>query len=180
VSVEKQEPKDEKKDQKQSIEFGEYDAEFTRQLQLKTKSRSLLGTTYEKAKKIIKEKNIRGKEEYKLLCDIDSRLPLEPDTEYKGQFRNWIDYLGIPRDRYTLKVCREKIQEYTLQHPDIKNYLELDRYCKMLCDLDPRFPPIGLWVDYYCIDNIKDLSDIIKPVRGIKKLTCSIFSGEKK
>jgi len=142
--------------------IGEYDEELTKRLKLKTVNRIALGITYEKAKKIIIEKNIKNicKEEYYKLCEKDNRLSTEPDIIFKGQFKGWIDYLGIPKNYYNLDTCIIKVNEYLSKYPEIKiDILDLSLICKRLCELDNQFPPNGLWVEYY---NVKDLRDIIR------------------
>jgi superfamily II DNA or RNA helicase len=141
-------------------EFGKYDEELTKQLRLKTIRRSIFGITYEKAKKIIASKNIKNisKEEYNKLCDIDNRLSTEPEIIYKGQFTNWIEYLGIERVYYDLETCKNKINQYLSQYPEIKTLLEISSINNELCKLDPLFPPCDLWVEYY---KVKDLRDVI-------------------
>ena len=150
-------------------EFGKYDEELTKQLTLKTIKRSLFGVSYEKAKKIIAAKNIKNisKEEYYKLCDIDNRLSTEPEIIYKGQFTNWIEYLGIERVYYDLETCKNKISQYLSQYPEIKTLLEISSINNELCKLDHLFPPCGLWVEYY---NVKDLRDIIIFTNTKKKI----------
>jgi predicted helicase len=128
-------------------EFGKYNEELTRQLTLKTIKRSLFGITYEKAKKIIATKNIKNisKEEYYKLCNIDNRLSTEPEIIYKGQFTNWIEYLGIERVYYDLETCKNKISQYLSQYPEIKTLLEISSINNELCKLDTLFPPCGVW-----------------------------------
>jgi len=137
----------------------DYDDELTKQLRLKTINRIALNITYEKAKKIIADKNIKDKKAYYELCDKDSRLSLNPEELFKSKFKNWIDYLSIDRIYYDLETCKNKVKAYLSLYPDIKkNYLELSIICDELCKLDPLFPPFGLWVDYY---NVNDMRDII-------------------
>lgn len=152
--------KQDNKEQNNKYKINEYDEELTKQLRLKTIKRSLFGVSYEKARKIIAGKNIKNisKEEYYKLCDIDNRLSTEPEIIYKGQFTNWIDYLGIERVYYDLETCKNKINQYLSQYPEIKTLLEISSISNELCKLDPLFPPCGLWVEYY---NVKDLRDII-------------------
>jgi superfamily II DNA or RNA helicase len=139
--------------------FGDYDEELTTKLRLKTIKRTTLGTSYEKARKIIVSKNINNKEEYFELCEKDNRLSVEPELTYNGQFTNWIEYLSIERIYYDLETCIEKVNELLILHNEIKkHYLDLSIVCKELCKLDNNFPPNGLWVEYY---NVKDLRDII-------------------
>jgi hypothetical protein len=141
------------------VNFGDYDEELTTKLRLKTIKRITLGTSYEKARKIIVSKNIKNKEEYFELCEKDNRLSDEPEVTYNGQFTNWIEYLSIERIYYDLEICRKKVNEYLLKYPEIKKYyLDLSIVCNELCKLDPLFPPNGLWVEYY---NVKDLREII-------------------
>jgi len=126
------------------------------------------GITYEKARKIIADKNIKDKESYYKLCETDNRLSKEPDIIYKGQFTNWIDYLSIKRVYYELENCKSKINEYLAIFPEIKkNYLNLYIISKQLSEIDDKFPPSGLWVEYY---NVKDLNDIIIIINKKKKM----------
>ena len=137
----------------------DYDDELTKQLRLKTINRIALNITYEKAKKIIADKNIKDKKAYYELCDKDSRLSLNPEELFKSKFKNWVDYLSIDRIYYDFETCKNKVNAYLSLYPDIKkNYLELSKICDELCKLDPLFPPFGLWVDYY---NVNDMRDII-------------------
>jgi superfamily II DNA or RNA helicase len=153
-------------------EFGEYDDELTQKLRLKTIKRTALATTYEKARKIIAYKNIKSKESYYELCERDNRLSKEPEIVFKGQFTNWIEYLSIERVYYDLETCKNKVDEYLLLYPEIKNYyLELSIVSNELCKIDELFPPNGLWVEYY---NVKDLQDIIT-ITNKKKKTGAIL-----
>ena len=165
--IEKQKPK--KREEREIVdEFGEYDDELTQKLRLKTIKRTALATTYEKARKIIADKNIKSKEGYSELCERDNRLSKEPEIAFKGQFTNWIEYLNIQRVYYDLETCKNKVGEYLLLYPKIKKYyLELSIISKELCKIDALFPPNGLWVEYY---NVKDLSDIITITNKKKKI----------
>jgi superfamily II DNA or RNA helicase len=157
-----------KKEREIIDDIGEYDDELTQKLRLKTIKRTVLYTTYEKARKIIANEGIRTKECYYKLCEINNRLPNEPEIVYKGQFTNWVDYLGIEREYYDLETCKNKVQEYLVLCPGIKkHYLDLSRVCNELCKIDESFPPNGLWVEYY---NLKDLRDIISIPRMKKKM----------
>lgn len=142
-------------------DFGEYDDELTQKIRLKTIKRISLDITYEKARKIIQEKNIKeiNKEVYYELCNMDIRLPINPEEIFRGKF-DWIDYLNISRIYYDLDKCIEMIKFYLLENSDIKKYyLDLAIINEKLCKLDCNFPPYGLWVEYY---KVKELSDIIK------------------
>lgn len=152
----------------------DFDEKLTQELRLKTVKRCALGTSYEKAKKIIADLNVKTKEDYYALTLRMNKLPDDPETTYKGQFTNWIDYLSIDRLYYDLKTCKTKVQEYLALYPEItadyfKN-LDLAIVCSELCSQDPLFPPYGLWVDYY---NLKDLRDLI--VINYKKKSPSII-----
>jgi len=116
--------------------------------------------TYSEVKKIIAKYNIKTKEEYYNLCQNDFRLYRDPIEIFKEQFINWIDYLGIQKKYYEIKECQNKITEYLIIYPELKNHnLELLKITNQLCKIDDRFPPYDLWTDYY---NINDLTEIIK------------------
>ncbi len=166
IDIEKQKPKPkEKQEIKMVDEFGEYDDELTSQLRLKTIKRTALTISYEKARKIISEKNIKNKTSYYLLCDIDYRLSKEPEITFKGQFTSWIEYLNIERIYYDLEMCKKKVNEYLLCNPEIKKMLKISDIVNEICKSDTLFPPNDLWVEYY---NIKDLREIIN-ITNLKK-----------
>jgi superfamily II DNA or RNA helicase len=169
INIEKQKPKKIEKEEKEMVdEFGEYDDELTQKLRLKTIRRTALTTTYEKARKIIADKNIKSKENYYELCERDNRLSKEPEIVFKGQFTNWIKYLNIEQIYYDLETCKNKVSEYLLLYPEIKkHYLDLSIVSNKLCKIDALFPPNGLWVEYY---NVKDLRDIIIIISKKKKI----------
>ena len=140
---------------------------FLNLLELENK-RTVLTTTYEKARKIIADKNIKSKESYYELCERDNRLSKEPEIVFKGQFTNWIEYLSIERVYYDLETCKNKVGEYLLLYSEInKYYLDLSIVSNELCKIDALFPPNGLWVEYY---NIKDLQDVITIINKKKKM----------
>lgn len=112
LDIEKQKPKPKKEEREMIDEFGEYDDELTQKLRLKTIKRTALATTYEKARKIIADKNIKSKESYYELCERDNRLPKEPEIAFRGKFTNWIEYLSIERVYYDLETCKNKVREY--------------------------------------------------------------------
>ena len=173
IEIEKQKPKPEEKEEREMVdEFGEYDDELTQKLRMKTIKRTALATTYEKARKIIADKNIKSKESYYELCERDNRLSKEPEIVFKRHFTNWIEYLSIERVYYDLKTCKNKVGEYLLVYPEIKKYyLDLSIVSNQLCKIDILFPPNGLWVEYY---NVNDLRDIIT-ITNKKKKTGAIL-----
>ena len=125
-------------------------------------------TTYEQARKKIADKNIKSKQKYYELCDEDNTLSKEPDVVFRGKFTNWIEYLSIERIYYDLDTCKNKVSEYLLLYPKIKNMdLDLSNACNELCKIDDNFPPNGLWVEYY---NVNELCDIITITIKKKKL----------
>lgn len=152
-------------------DFNTYNNELTEQLKLKTIKRLEFVVTFEKAKKIIMNENVKTKEEYYCLCDKNIKLPKEPDMVYKGKFTGWIDYLGIERIYYDFHTCKTKVNEYLNQHRDLRsNHSDLVKVVKKLCNFDALFPPYDLWIEYY---NISYLSDIIiinshKKKRGLR------------
>jgi predicted helicase len=136
--------------------LNEYNQELTEQLKLKIIKRSEFKLSYDKAKTLLSEKNIRSKYEYYNLCNKDNRFPKEPEIEFKKEFTNWIDYLGIERVYYDLETCKKKIQEYLIKYPELKkNYLDLSMLCCKLTLLDKLFPPSDLWSDYYNVNNLQ-------------------------
>ena len=136
-------------------------------LELENK-RTTLETSYEKARKIIADKNIKSKESYYELCERDNRLSKEPEIAFNGQFTNWIEYLSIERLYYDFETCKNKVGEHLLLYPEIKKYyLDLSIVSNELCKIDTLFPPNGLWVEYY---NVKDLRDIITITNKKKKM----------
>ena len=179
IDIKKQKPKskeNEKKEEKELVdEFGEYDNELTQKLRLKTVKRTELATTYEKARKIIADKNIKSKESYSELCDRDNRLSKEPETVFKGQFTNWIEYLSIERVYYDLETCKNKVRAYLRAYPEIrKHYLELTIISTNLCKTDVLFPPDGLWVEYYGVKDLHDVINITSATTKKKKLSVII------
>ena len=129
--------------------------------------RTTLTTTYEKARKIIADKNIKSKEAYYELCERDNRLSKEPEILFKERFTNWIEYLSIERIYYDLETCKNKVDEYLLLYPEIKkHYLDLSIISNKLSKIDTLFPPSDLWVEYY---DVKDLRDIITITNKKKK-----------
>jgi superfamily II DNA or RNA helicase len=173
IIIEPQKPYKKDRDANKIVEeLGEYDEEATKALRLKTTKRTSLGITYEKAKKILIDKNINSKEQYYELCKIDNRLSEEPDILFKGQFTNWIEYLSIQRIYYDFGTCKNKVDAYLLLYPEMKkHYLDLSVVSNELTKIDSLFPPNGLWVEYY---NIKDLRDIIT-ITNKKKKTGAIL-----
>jgi superfamily II DNA or RNA helicase len=173
IDIEKQKIKPLEKEEKRINELGEYNDELTQKLRLKTIKRTALSTTYEKAKLIITDKNIKCKESYYDLCDKDNRLCKDPEIVFKGQFTNWIEYLSIERVYYDLETCKNKVDEYLLLYPEIKKYyLDLSIASNELGKIDPLFPPNGLWSEYY---NVKDLRDIITIMNKKKKKSSDIL-----
>lgn len=151
-------------------EFDECDDELTTRIRLKTVKRAAFGISYDKAKQIVATYKIKSKEEYNELCERDNRLTTDPESAYKGNFTNWIDYLGLERNNYyDMATCKAKVVHYLTAYPDIKRHLELSVIADKLCKLDSQFPPNELWVDFY---NVNDLREIISVVYTQKK---SIF-----
>jgi superfamily II DNA or RNA helicase len=176
VDTEKIKKVKEKEDMKNNdnfIDLGEYDEDLTNKLKIRTIQRSALGTSYREAKRIVKETGIKTKEEYTELCKKDIRLTEEPEEVYGKAFLGWLDYLGLmdmSKKYYTLMECCEKVQEWFEKWcKNNKKVTPPTRVMEELCKIDDRFPPVGLWVDYYKVNNI---SDIIKtnsaPVKKLK------------
>jgi hypothetical protein len=149
-------------------DFGEFDEDLTNKVILYERQRASFEIGYDRAVSIIAGKHIRSKEEYYALCELDTRLPTEPDKTFKHQYTNWIEYLSIKRIYYNLDTCKNKVGEYLLLYPEIKkHYLDLSIVSNELCKIDVLFPPNGLWVEYY---NVNDLRDIITITNKKKKM----------
>lgn len=165
MGVEKQKPMDRELVELKNIdelEDYEYMDEITQKIRLKTNKRTQLGTSYEKARKIILDKNIKSKQCYIEFCKKDNRLPENPETIFIGKFTNWIEYLSIDRIYYDLETTKIKVRELLHLNINLKQYyLDLSRVCVEMCKLDTNFPPNEFWVEYYKNDNVKELQDII-------------------
>jgi superfamily II DNA or RNA helicase len=131
---------------------------------IKTITRDELVPSYEQIKKIVSENYICNKEQYYESRVCDFRLPECPE-EIRG-FKGWIDFLGIKPDScYELVQCVEMVKQYITadydKYRDIYLHRDvacggLDGICKELCTIDAKFPPYGLWTDFYmvpCITN---------------------------
>jgi len=148
-----------------------YDEEMTKRLRLKTTPRTSIG--FELTRKLLAEKNIRSIDQYLELCDRDIRFPKDPEHTFRHQVSrwSWVHYLGIPSTFYEFGECKQKCQEYLIAYPTIRTkYLDLSVVCAELCSLDPLFPPLGLWVDYYRANELCDIIKISTPVLKKKGL----------
>jgi superfamily II DNA or RNA helicase len=151
-----------KGDLTEAYDFGEYDDEFTKKLRLRTVKRIAPSMTFDKIRIILKDKQIRSKEEYYELCDVDCRLPKDPEFVFKERFSNWIEFLSIERVYYNLDACKENVNRYLKECSTIKReYLNLDIVCEALCKHDKKFPPNGLWVEYYGVHDLRDIIVIV-------------------
>lgn len=144
-----------KSNHKIEIDNFEYNEDITKQFILKSIPRENFIISYEKAKNIIKKYNIINLEEYYKICEKDNRLSLNPKEFYKNWI-NWIDYLSIDKQLYyDLNTCKDKIKEYRKQITI--NLLDYYETCNILHLYDSKFPPPGLWNDYYNLDNLNVL-----------------------
>jgi hypothetical protein len=147
-------------------DFGEYDYNLTEHLKLKTIHRTELSLSYNQAVKILADKHILSKKQYLEICKKDFRLPQEPESVFKSDFTNWVDYLSIQHDYYDLNECRQKVNEYT---GNLKlQYLDTSDLIIKLCHIDAKFPPADFWTDYY---NTKNIGEIIIKINKYKKRT---------
>ena len=169
IDIEIQKPKPREQEARETVdEFGKYEEGLTQQLRLKTIKRTALSTTYEKARKIIADKNIKSKDSYDELCERDHRLSKEPEIDFKSQFTTWIEYLSIERVYYDLDTCKRKISEYLSENPELKEHrLDLSFVMLKLCNIDKLFPPNGLWVEYYKVMELQDLITITNKQKKI-------------
>jgi superfamily II DNA or RNA helicase len=163
-------PKPTSKHETHALDFV-YDEEMTKRLRLKTTPRTSIG--FELTRKLLAEKNIRSIDQYLELCDRDIRFPRDPEQTFRHLVSrwSWIHYLGISSTFYEFGACKQKCQEYLAAYPDIRTkYLDLSMVCAELCQLDPLFPPLGLWVDYYGVNELRDIIQITTPVLKKKGL----------
>jgi hypothetical protein len=72
----------------------------------------------------------------------------------------------MPRIYYSKSECIQKVNEYLSIREDLLAYsLDVAYICSELCVMDEKFPPKGIWVDYYqvydlrCLINIDDDED---------------------
>jgi hypothetical protein len=126
--------------------------------------------TYENAKSILLNKNIKSKEEYKKFCASynlkhfeNGKLHMNPYELYPDF--NWVDYLSIAHEYYTLEECKMQIKKLMKKNIRLKKYLlKLNELTKQLCEINSQFPPYEFWEDYYKLfeknSNLK-LSNII-------------------
>jgi len=113
--------------------------------------------TYKQAIKIIKHTipKPNNKDEYNELCKRDIRLNTDPEKIFNNF--NWLEYLSIDRIYYDFDTCKSVINKLLKEHPEIHKKLRSET-CKELCKLDDKFPPNGLWANYYDVP----ISDLIK------------------
>jgi superfamily II DNA or RNA helicase len=143
-----------------TIEFV-YDEEMTRRLRLKTTPRTTMG--FETLRKMLAERNIRTIEQYNELCDYDIRFPRDPEQTFGHLVAqwSWVYYFGIPRTFYELDICKQKCVEYLAAFKNVRSkILHLSILSEELCKLDPMFPPHGLWVDYYGVNDLRNIIQI--------------------
>ncbi len=150
--------KEEKKDVADT-EFNEICSKLMKEIELRSIKRDSTKISYNMAKKIIKENNIKSKEEY-FNNHIALNLPYEPDVTFQNNFINWIDYLGIfeTEEYYELSECIEKVKEYLEKMPELKQYYsKLSIIVDKLRLIDSRFPQSGLWIEHYKVVSLKDI-----------------------
>ncbi len=150
-----------------------YDEEITRRLRLKTTPRTNVG--FETIRRMLAERNIRSIEQYNELCDHDVRFPRDPEQTFGHLVArwSWVDYFGIPRTFYDIDVCKQKCAMYLTMSPEMREKMvDISVVCEALCQLDSMFPPKGLWVDYYHVNELSDIIPIFKPLAKKK----SVFS----
>ena len=107
--------------------MGEYDEELTELLKLRTVKRIGSTISFEKARRIVRSKKLNYITEYNELCERDNRIPRDPESFFERQFIDWIDYLGISRDKYyDFVACKNAISDYLTKYPNLKeDYLDL-------------------------------------------------------
>jgi superfamily II DNA or RNA helicase len=148
--------------------FGIYDDALTKQIKINIFKRTDINISYEKAREIISNYNIKDKNGYYKLCKVDYRLPEKPEIIYKKQFINWIEYLNLPNIYYNLDTCKIMVETYLNKYPYLKNhYLDLTYIINKLCEIDKLFPPVELWKEYYSTVNLNDIIVIVNKKRSL-------------
>jgi superfamily II DNA or RNA helicase len=148
--------------------FGIYDDALTKQIKINIFKRTDINISYEKAREIISNYNIKDKNGYYKLCKVDYRLPEKPEIIYKKQFINWIEYLNLPNIYYNLDTCKIMVETYLNNYPYLKNhYLDLTYIINKLCEIDKLFPPVELWKEYYSTVNLNDIIVIVNKKRSL-------------
>ena len=142
----------------QKSNIAEYDEKITSELRLKAIPREKLGYSYEKARNLLKEYNLKTIEEYYDLCDKNIYFPKNPETVYENKFTNWVHYLSIGKVYYDLETCKEKLIDFIYQ----KDFTNDDLFFIMseLRKSDNQFPPPNLWKNYYNLDDICNFINI--------------------
>jgi hypothetical protein len=150
-----------------------YDEELTCRLRLKTVARAGY-SSLDTVKKLLEPKCVRSIGEYLELCDRDARFPRDPELVFRNQYTkwSWVKYFGISYSSfYDIAVCKTKCADYLATYPEIRSkYLDLSLVCADLCKLDPQFPPNGMWVDYYGVNELRDIIQIAAPMLKKKGL----------
>lgn len=111
---------------------------------------------YETLKIIIKDLNIQTKEDYFKHAENDERLPIDPESALRGQFKGWIDYLSIEGDFYTLKEAKIHAKKL-IKENNIKILYNLYEISKIFKKIDNKFPPFDLWCEYYQISSLEKI-----------------------
>ena len=120
--------------------------------------------TYERAKIKLENQNIKTIKNYQYFA-IEHNLkydnlilPIYPDKIYSAF--NWVDYLSIKEEYYTLNECQKQIKKIIKIKPELKKYfLTLNKLTEQLCKINTQFPPYEFWEDYYKLklSNIIDI-----------------------
>lgn len=151
----KNQDKVELKNQENFGMLGQFDPELSRQIALKIIPR--INLSYGKTKKIVIGKKISTREQYSEECAKDPHLPIDPEKTFQQQFKGWVDYLGLRENfadaYYTLDECKKRIAELFMEHPEIKkNDLDYMKIAENLSRLDPNFPQVDFWQDFYVVN----------------------------
>lgn len=119
------------------------------------------GISFSKAKLILQQNGIHTKDDYEELCLKDNRFPEDPEKRYPDHFVGWVDYLSIPFIYYSKSECIQKVNQYLHIREDLLSYsLNLAYVCSELCKIDEKFPPNGMWIDYYRVFDLRCLIEI--------------------
>lgn len=133
--------------------------------------------SYNETINIIKNYNIKTKEEYFEMTKKDIRLPEKPKEYFKEKF-NWIEFLNIKKDKYfSLEECKKQCSLHIEKDSEMIKFYQLYPYevCKKLYHINPLFPPHDIWLELYMVDNIHEIIFTRKRIKKHYQILSNIY-----
>lgn len=112
-------------------------------------SRRELVRTYDDTRMYIRER-CTSRAEYTKLCKYDQTLPRDPQKVFGTQFTNWVEYLGIIRNKYTLVEYMEIARHAKVNGVSVEVYALTNS----------RIPAEDIRLAYYQQDGIRNWSQL--------------------